>query len=81
MIDFILKITFIFLWASAFVAAKLGLNDAGPFSMLAVRFTLVTCMAIVITLACNFSLNFKFKLYGYVGGSAPPPRKSAATAA
>ena len=44
MIDFILKITFIFLWASAFVAAKFGLNDAGPFSMLAVRFTVVTCI-------------------------------------
>ena len=44
MIDFILKIIFIFLWASAFVAAKLGLNDAGPFSMLAVRFIIVTCI-------------------------------------
>ena len=42
MIDFILKITFIFLWASAFVAAKLGLDDAGPFSMLAVRFAIVS---------------------------------------
>ena len=42
MVDFTLKITFIFLWASAFVAAKFGLNDAGPFSMLAVRFTIVT---------------------------------------
>jgi len=42
LIDFILKITFIFLWASAFVAAKLGLDDAGPFSMLAVRFAIVS---------------------------------------
>ena len=42
MIDFFLKITFIFLWASAFVAAKLGLDDAGPFSMLAVRFAIVS---------------------------------------
>ena len=42
MIDFILKITFIFLWASAFVAAKLGLDDAGPFSMLTVRFAIVS---------------------------------------
>ena len=42
MLDFILKILFIFLWASAFVAAKLGLNDAGPFSMLAIRFFIVS---------------------------------------
>tara|TARA_B100001996_G_scaffold378213_1_gene362018 strand:- start:322 stop:1182 length:861 start_codon:yes stop_codon:yes gene_type:complete len=42
LIDFILKITFIFLWASAFVAAKLGLDDAGPFSMLTVRFAIVS---------------------------------------
>ena len=42
MLDFILKILFIFLWASAFVAAKLGLNDAGPFSMLAIRFIIVS---------------------------------------
>ena len=44
MIDFILKITFVFLWASAFVAAKLGLDDAGPFSMLTVRFAIVSCI-------------------------------------
>ena len=42
MIDLLLKIAFIFLWASAFVAAKLGLNDAGPFSMLAIRFVIVS---------------------------------------
>lgn len=42
MIDLLLKIAFIFLWASAFVAAKLGLSDAGPFSMLAIRFVIVS---------------------------------------
>ena len=42
MIDLLLKVAFIFLWASAFVAAKLGLNDAGPFSMLAIRFVIVS---------------------------------------
>ena len=41
MTDLILKIGFIFLWASAFVAAKLGLGDAGPFSMLSIRFAIV----------------------------------------
>ena len=42
MIDLLLKVAFIFLWASAFVAAKLGLSDAGPFSMLAIRFVIVS---------------------------------------
>ena len=50
MFDFILKILFIFLWASAFVAAKLGLSDAGPFSMLAVRFIIVSFLFALIVL-------------------------------
>ena len=50
MFDFILKILFIFLWASAFVAAKLGLSDAGPFSMLAVRFIIVSFLFALILL-------------------------------
>ena len=53
MVDFTLKITFIFLWASAFVAAKFGLNDAGPFSMLAVRFTIVTCIFAALVFLFN----------------------------
>ena len=48
MIDLILKIAFIFLWASAFVAAKLGLSDAGPFSMLAIRFVIVSFIFAII---------------------------------
>ena len=50
MFDFILKFLFIFLWASAFVAAKLGLSDAGPFSMLAVRFIIVSFLFALIVL-------------------------------
>ena len=48
MIDLILKIAFICLWASAFVAAKLGLSDAGPFSMLAIRFVIVSFIFAII---------------------------------
>ena len=50
MFDFILKILFIFLWASAFVAAKLGLSYAGPFSILAVRFIIVSFLFALIVL-------------------------------
>ena len=50
MIDVLIKISFIFLWASAFVAAKLGLGDAGPFSMLSVRFTIVTLIFSIIVI-------------------------------
>ena len=50
MIETIIKLSFIFLWASAFVAAKLGLNDAGPFSMLAIRFIIVSFIFSVILL-------------------------------
>ena len=42
MTNLILQLSFIFLWGSAFVAAKFGLIDAGPFSMLATRFIIVT---------------------------------------
>ena len=50
MIDVLIKISFIFLWASAFVAAKLGLGDASPFSMLSVRFTIVTLIFSIIVI-------------------------------
>ena len=54
MTDLILKIGFIFLWASAFVAAKLGLGDAGPFSMLSIRFAIVAIIfALMVVLFKN----------------------------
>ena len=35
---------FVFLWASAFIAAKFGVSAAGPFSFLCVRFTMVALL-------------------------------------
>ena len=36
-----LPVLFILLWSSAFISAKFGLPDAGPFSFLLTRFVIV----------------------------------------
>ena len=50
MTNIILQFTFIFLWGSAFIAAKFGLADAGPFSMLLTRFLIVTILFILLVI-------------------------------
>ena len=69
MIDLLLKIAFIFLWASAFVAAKLGLSDAGPFSMLAIRFVIVSFIfaSIVILFRAKWPKRNQILHIGLVG--------------
>jgi len=69
MIDLLLKIAFIFLWASAFVAAKLGLSDAGPFSMLAIRFVIVAFIfaSIVILFRAKWPKKNQILHIGLVG--------------
>ena len=69
MIDLLLKIAFIFLWASAFVAAKLGLSDAGPFSMLAIRFVIVSFIfaSIVILFRASWPKRNQILHTGLVG--------------
>jgi drug/metabolite transporter (DMT)-like permease len=69
MIDLLLKIAFIFLWASAFVAAKLGLSDAGPFSMLAIRFVIVSFIfaSIVILFRASWPKRNQILHIGLVG--------------
>jgi len=69
MIDLLLKIAFIFLWASAFVAAKLGLSDAGPFSMLAIRFVIVAFIfaSIVILFRAKWPKRNQILHIGLVG--------------
>ena len=69
MIDLLLKIAFIFLWASAFVAAKLGLSDAGPFSMLAIRFVVVAFIfaSIVILFRAKWPKKNQILHIGLVG--------------
>lgn len=44
MFERILPSVFVFLWASAFIAAKFGTTDAGPFSFLFVRFVFVAIL-------------------------------------
>tara|TARA_S200000501_G_scaffold189536_1_gene178365 strand:- start:266 stop:1129 length:864 start_codon:yes stop_codon:yes gene_type:complete len=50
MTNIILQSCFIFLWGSAFIAAKFGLADAGPFSMLLTRFFIVTIIFILLVI-------------------------------
>ena len=42
---------FVVLWSTGFIAAKLGLPDAGPFSFLAVRMVAVTLLMAAVALA------------------------------
>ncbi len=49
MTQFLLPIIFVLLWSSAFVAGKEGVQHATPFAFLAVRFSIVSLIFIVIT--------------------------------
>jgi len=47
----VLPVLFILLWSSAFISAKYGLPDAGPFSFLLTRFAIVFLLFAAIALA------------------------------
>ena len=46
----VLPLTFIFLWSSAFLAAKIGVQHSTPFAMLLIRFALVSLVFAAIML-------------------------------
>ena len=48
MAQFFLPIIFVILWSSAFVAGKAGVQHATPFAFLAVRFSIVALIFIII---------------------------------
>ena len=48
MAQFLLPIIFVVLWSSAFVAGKAGVQHATPFAFLAVRFSIVALIFIVV---------------------------------
>ena len=50
MAQFLLPIIFVVLWSSAFVAGKAGVQHATPFAFLAIRFSIVALIFIVIAL-------------------------------
>ena len=50
MAQFILPIIFVVLWSSAFVAGKAGVQHATPFAFLAVRFSIVALIFMVVAI-------------------------------
>ncbi|HEY8370472.1 MAG TPA: EamA family transporter, partial [Thermodesulfobacteriota bacterium] len=44
-------VLFVALWSTGFISAKLGLPYAGPFSFLALRFTITAALLVLVALA------------------------------
>jgi drug/metabolite transporter (DMT)-like permease len=56
MTQFLLPIIFVVLWSSAFVAGKVGVQHATPFAFLAVRFSIVTLIFMVVAFGSSIWL-------------------------
>lgn len=57
---------FVFLWASGFVAAKLGIPYAEPFTFLLFRFAVVTLLMLAIALATRAPWPADWRLAGHI---------------
>ena len=57
MAQFLLPIIFVVLWSSAFVAGKAGVQHATPFAFLAIRFSIVALIFILVALGLRIWRN------------------------
>ena len=57
MTQFLLPFIFVVLWSSAFVAGKAGVQHATPFAFLAIRFSIVALIFIVVAVGCRIWCN------------------------
>ena len=46
-----IPVLFVLLWSSGFIAAKVGVRDAGPLTFLTLRFSLVTVLMFIVAIA------------------------------
>ncbi len=67
-----LPLTFVGLWSSAFVTAKVGVVYATPFAMLLVRFTLVSLLFLVMLLLARWWQSSRAAQKQQTGMGAPP---------
>ena len=67
-----LPLTFVGLWSSAFVTAKVGVFYATPFAMLLVRFTLVSLLFLVMLLLARWWQSSRAAQKQQTGMGAPP---------
>src|SRR5262252_9912821 len=61
-----LGVVFVVLWSSAWIAGKIGLPYAGPFTLLLIRFAAAAAVLLVVALASGAPWPDKLADYGHL---------------